>query len=88
MSWRRDEWSERFSAFVLLAVSGGVLLWSRARVQETEDLLDRREEQLQQVSAWTRAQDGAPDPRVVTAIAALLGPEQARAVAVRAEGGR
>jgi hypothetical protein len=81
MRWRRDEWSERLSALVLLGVSVVVLLWSRARVQDTEALLDRREEQLQQVLAWTRTNDAVPDERVVAAVTALFGRERARAVA-------
>ena len=81
MRWRRDEWSERLSAVVLVCASVVVLLWSRARVQDTERLLDRREEQLQQVLAWTRTNDTVPDERVVAAVTALFGRERARAVA-------
>lgn len=62
MRWRRDEWSERVSALVLLAGSMFVAAWSRDRIAASEAVLTCREQQLERFAAWCRGDETAMAP--------------------------
>lgn len=62
MRWRRDEWSERVSALVLLAGSMFVAEWSRDRIAASEAALTCREQQLERFAAWSRGDETATAP--------------------------